>query len=255
MISPALLAAAALAGLVGSPHCAAMCGGIIVSLRAAPRPTPIKIPITSSVTSASAAPRRRGGAGLDQFGRLAGYGLVGALAGATGSLTELAHAFLPVQTILLGLFNVALVILGLQVAGLLGRPRALEELAGRLWGSLKPRLGQIWPPQGARQHLLWGMAWGLMPCALVYSVVPLALLSGNARDGALLMLAFGAGTLPLVEVLGRSARLAESWLSRLFWRRVAGTLLAGFGLAGAARAMSIAEHAPRWLAEALAWCR
>ena len=49
-----------------------------------------------------------------------------------------------------------------------------------------------------------GMVWGFTPCALVYSVLPVALLAGSAQAGALVMLAFGVGTMPNL--------LAAGWL-------------------------------------------
>ncbi len=257
MISPAAFAAAAVAGLVGSGHCAGMCGGMIVSLRQAVAPVTVRRATGTGTGPGPTldAPRpTHGGWNLSQLGRLCGYALAGAIAGSLGSFAEFAQTWLPIQAILLGLFNTALVLLGLQIAGLLGRWRGLEELGGRLWQRLQPHLRGLWPPRTWRQHLVWGMAWGLMPCALVYSVLPLALLSGSARDGALLMLAFGLGTLPVVELLGQGALLAQARLPRLFWRRSAGLLLVGFGLAGAARAVAIGEHAPRWLGAALSWC-
>ena len=41
-----------------------------------------------------------------------------------------------------------------------------------------------------------GMFWGLVPCALVYGVLPVALFAGGPVEGAAVMLAFGLGTLP-----------------------------------------------------------
>ena len=67
-----------------------------------------------------------------------------------------------------------------------------------------------------------GMLWGLTPCALVYSVLPLALLAGGALQGALVMLAFGIATLPNLVVAG----YALNELSDAIRRKVEDALIA-----------------------------
>ena len=47
-----------------------------------------------------------------------------------------------------------------------------------------------------------GMVWGLVPCGMVYGVLALALLAGDALNGAALALAFGLGTLPNLLGIG-----------------------------------------------------
>jgi hypothetical protein len=78
--------------------------------------------------------------------------------------------------------------------------------------------------------LLLGLVWGWLPCGLVYSMLIWALGSGGAVDGALLMLAFGIGTLPNLLATGL---LAGQFVRRLQQPRVraaAGVLLILFGL-------------------------
>jgi hypothetical protein len=70
---------------------------------------------------------------------------------------------------------------------------------------------------------------------MVYGVLVAALLSGSALQGAALMLAFGAGTLPNLLLIGAGAAAGQRWLARPAPRRLAGLLVAGFGLAGLAR--------------------
>ena len=75
-----------------------------------------------------------------------------------------------------------------------------------------------------------GLAWGWLPCAMVYAALAAAAFSGGAAGGALAMLAFGLGTLPFL--------LGAGWLaSRLrSWRRAAGAAVLGFGVYGLAHA-------------------
>jgi len=64
------------------------------------------------------------------------------------------------------------------------------------------------------------LCWGLLPCGLVYSVLLTASAAGSAVSGALVMLAFGLGTLP--SMLGMSlaaptlaAMLNDKWTKKL----------------------------------------
>jgi sulfite exporter TauE/SafE len=67
---------------------------------------------------------------------------------------------------------------------------------------------------------------------MVYAVLSTALVSGSWRQGALLMLVFGLGTLPNLMLLG----LSGQWLARASRNRVvrlvAGSLIILFGLLG-----------------------
>ena len=80
-----------------------------------------------------------------------------------------------------------------------------------------------------------------MPCGLVYSVLPLAFLSGDPLSGGLLMLAFGLGTLPnLFLISGFSGYLAS--LSHSSWARyLAAGLMFSTGLYGLYRAFTLSE--------------
>jgi hypothetical protein len=81
-----------------------------------------------------------------------------------------------------------------------------------------------------------GLLWGLLPCGLVYSVLATALVSGSAPRGALVMLVFGAGTLPSLLAAGTLfPALARTRGGRVA-RRAAGGLVMAFGLFGLAYA-------------------
>jgi sulfite exporter TauE/SafE len=80
------------------------------------------------------------------------------------------------------------------------------------------------------QALALGLVWGWLPCGLVYSTLIWSISSGNPLDGALLMLAFGAGTLPNLLTMGLVAGKLAAWLRLLWVRRTAGVLVMGFGI-------------------------
>ena len=92
--------------------------------------------------------------------------------------------------------------------------------------------------QMAGQALLAGLAWGWIPCGMVYAALPLALVAGGPWQGALVMLAFGAGTLPsMVTATIAFEKIARSLAARATLRNIAGALLLAFGLWTAGNAL------------------
>jgi sulfite exporter TauE/SafE len=77
-----------------------------------------------------------------------------------------------------------------------------------------------------------GSVWGLVPCGMVYGALLAALLSGSAVRGALLMLAFGLGTLPNMLALGLSAQWMAGLKGNRVLRRFAGLFIIFFAVAG-----------------------
>ena len=77
--------------------------------------------------------------------------------------------------------------------------------------------------------LILGVMTILIPCGVTQAMEVLAINSGNPVQGALIMLMFVLGTVPLFALFGVSAaRLSEVW--RVQFSRVAATLLIGFSL-------------------------
>ena len=75
-----------------------------------------------------------------------------------------------------------------------------------------------------------GLVWGWIPCGLVYSVLVWAVSAGGALEGAALMLSFGIGTLPNLLSIGLVAGGIAYWSRKPWVRRMAGTLVIGFGI-------------------------
>ncbi|MEY3201697.1 MAG: hypothetical protein RIR70_1247 [Pseudomonadota bacterium] len=216
----ALLSSVFLAALVSGGHCALMCGGIAAAVE----------------TRAPLVPRAallRGQLSM-HTGRVASYVLLGALAGALGQLFW-AQSWLPIQR---GLWVLAGVLLLMQAVWLLrSRRRSVIEQwfaarAAKLWQALAGRLRGS-DDSGLRGRFVTGAAWGLVPCGLIYGVLPIAMLAGDARYGALVMLAFGLGTLPnLMLISALSGRLAQwghrpwaKWLAAAVMGATAGVVL------------------------------
>jgi sulfite exporter TauE/SafE len=218
-----------LVGLLGGLHCAGMCGGIVAVMGANAGRRPVRIPLRAAPTA------RPIGLLLGyNLGRLTSYTLAGTLAGALGSSAALLRHVLPLQQAAFVATNLLLVAIGLHLAGAL-RLTALEPAGSGLWQRLRPLASRLLAADTPAHALRAGLVWGLVPCGMVYGVLIAALLSGSARDGAFLMLAFGAGTLPNLLLLGAGAAVGGRWLARPGVRLAAGLAVAAFGVAGLLR--------------------
>lgn len=211
-----VLPAALAGGLAASGHCAAMCGGVAGALALRHR--------------ASTPGRRALSAIVYNVARISSYAAGGALAGLAGGALLSAvdiGAMVLVFRVLSGAIMIA-------VAGrLLFGWRLLDplEAAGAgLWRRLGPAAAR---PGGGElaSALRLGLAWGLLPCGMTYSMLLVAATTANPLAGALVMLAFGAGTLPSMTAAVLVFERAAGLLSRrASWRRVAGVLLLAAGL-------------------------
>ena len=190
------IAAAALAGLVGSPHCIGMCGGFAV---------------------ACSSGRDRGTAW--HLGRLSTYALLGAVAGAFG-------AALPGPGWVAAVVSGALMVwFALVLAGLVREPKLKIPGMGRVATRAASESGAGW-------RYLFGISTGFLPCGLVYAALAIPVASGSAFAGALSMIAFGLGTVPALAAttLGLRSLALRSLTAR---RVLAGAvLLAGLGSIG-----------------------
>lgn len=222
-----------LVGLFGGIHCAGMCGGIVSVMSAgAARARPPRRVIPILPERAAATLRVQLGYNL---GRILSYAIAGGIAGGLGSAGALADRVLPVQQVAFVLANLVLIGMGLYLTGAL-RSVAVLEVAGRgLWRAVGPLASRMLSASDFPRALSAGLVWGWVPCGMVYGVLIAALLSGSALEGTLLMLAFGAGTLPNLLLLGWSATGVQRWLRHGGVRIAAGLLVIGFGIAGLAR--------------------
>jgi sulfite exporter TauE/SafE len=218
MLTGSLLTAL-LVGLLGGVHCVGMCGGVVATLTAG-------LPRAQRAALARQFPLQL----AYNLGRIASYTLAGALMGALGAV---ALDFFPLhlaQRILYGIAAAFMLALGLSLGGWWQGLTRLERLGGRLWRRIEPLGRRFIPVRHWWQALGVGLVWGWLPCGLVYSVLIWSAGAGSAAEGAVLMLAFGLGTLPnllgIGLLAGAAARLSEQrWL-----RQLAGLLVIGFGL-------------------------
>lgn len=216
-----ILTAAFLIGLLSTLHCLGMCGGISGALTFS-LPPEIRehrwrlLPYVSAYN----------------LGRISSYTAAGALGGALGSTL---FAFLSPRyghLILQGFAVLLLVGIGLYLAGWFPRFALIERLGMPLWKKLEPVGRRLLPVRSPYHAYLFGLAWGWLPCGLVYAAVLWSTSAGGAFQGALFMLAFGAGTLPAVM----SAGIFAGWMAQLtrlpHARQIVGAIIIIIALAG-----------------------
>jgi len=186
----ALIAAVFLASLLGSMHCAGMCGAFLAFAVAG---DPADAPAPSKATLHAAY----------NGGRLITYTLLGAAAGLLGAALDLGGS-------LAGLQNTAAILAGSLMVGFglvailrsrgvriphMPLPMALRSAVAR---GHRAALGR---PPVARAAAI-GLLTTLLPCGWLYAFVITAAGTANPLLGALTMAAFWAGTLPIMLSLG-----------------------------------------------------
>ena len=227
-------------GLLGSVHCAGMCGGIVGALSVAP----------ALGGRAVAAPVRAATAPLAgvlayNAGRIGSYMLAGALAGGLAHGVRALAGLPGLQAGAYVLANLMLAALGLYLMDAWRGLARLEQGGQLLWKRVQPVLRRVGPLDGPGRMLAAGALWGWLPCGMVYSVLVTAMLSGSALSGALVMLAFGLGTLPMLLAMGMLGARLRALLRRRGVRLASGALVLGFGVLGLARAAGGLPHG--WL--------
>ncbi len=225
MIGPLALSAALLA-LFGTAHCAAMCGGFVASTFTGPD----GLRATLAAFSMHA-------------GRIASYATAGALAGSLGATPAMLLGSARVHAVLFSLGALVLVVTGLRIAGVrFVRPPRLG-LMEPLWRKASAAARRLGPLDTLPKRLGLGVLWGWAPCALVYSALPMALVAGTPARGALVMLAFGAGTLPALLGAGWLVGRGEALLPGMLARRITGGAIVVLAIAGIAQALGMADTA------------
>jgi len=209
----ALPLALAAGGLASGFHCAAMCGAISAGFTLVRKEALWKRQLAFNA------------------GRITSYAAAGAIAGALGSAAAYAASVLPAQIYLYFFAGAFAILAG---AHLLGLPtRRLESIGLPLWRRVQPLAARLLSARALPQSYAAGLAWGCLPCGLVYGALGAAVFAGGALEGASAMAAFGLGTLPWLLASGVLAAKFRSWLSL---RRASGIALIATGGLGVAHA-------------------
>lgn len=161
-------------------------------------------------------------------GRIVSYTLAGALAGLVGAqaTSVFADAALPAGTVMAGLFMIAL---GLYLTGWWHGINSIDKIGRRAWRVIEPLGRRFMPPDNPMHVFGLGLVWGWLPCGLVYSALALAMVSASPGRGALCMLGFGLGTLPMLLAMGTVAGQLRKILQHAIVRGISGAAIMLFG--------------------------
>lgn len=196
-----LLSAVLVASLLGSVHCAGMCGAFVAF----------------AVTPMDA--RERRGVlphAAYQGGRLATYVAMGLIAGVVGASIDFGGSLVGVQRAAASLAGAMMVVVGifplLRVVGVrvpeFRAPARVQQvtIAGHRRAATLS--------QGARA-LATGLLTTLLPCGWLYAFVITAAGTGHPISGALVMAVFWVGTLPVLVAIGAGAQSLAGPVRRL----------------------------------------
>lgn len=193
----ALMAVVFMTSLLGSVHCAGMCGPFALLATGSTGRPPL-----ARLTAY-------------HFGRLTTYLTAGVAAGTVGAALDQGGQLLGWQSVAARIAGAAMILIGL--AQLSGRAKyARGSLGTRVGGALarlrKP-LARVSPTWRA---LLTGAITTLLPCGWLYLFVIAAAGTGSPLSAAAVMVLFWAGTLPILSALvlgaGRLAAPVRRWL-------------------------------------------
>lgn len=178
------------ASLLGSPHCAGMCGGFVSFYAGAGGARPLSHVAYNG-------------------GRLVSYATLGALAGLLGAGLDRAGSLAGVSrgaAIVAGGFMVLWGVAALLAAAgvRLPAPAVARPAHRAVAGVLKRLAGR---PPVARAAAM-GLVTTLLPCGFLHVFVATAAGTGSPARGALLMGAFWIGTVPVMAGLGVLAQRA-----------------------------------------------
>jgi sulfite exporter TauE/SafE len=210
-LSPLLISALIL-GLLGGGHCLGMCGGLMGALTLA---------IPKEQRS-----RRFQLLLAYNLGRILSYTSAGLLIGLAGWAVTNSPGAMALRVVA----ALLLITMGLYLAGWWSGLTRIESLGRGLWRYIQPVASRLLPVSSLPRALLLGALWGWLPCGLVYSTLLWAASQGNAGDSALLMLAFGIGTCPVLLATGLAAERITALLRKRGVRMAGGLLVILFGI-------------------------
>lgn len=199
-------------GVLTSIHCVGMCGGIMLSQ---------SINKDSKSKFDSIKP-----ALLYNAGRVLSYTVIGGLVGALGSVLSLSISMKAGLQIFAGVF---MIIMGLNMSGY----SLFRKLNIRLpWSACSVK-------KKPKTPFLVGVLNGLMPCGPLQTMQLYALGTGSAYKGALSMLLFSLGTVPLMLTFGALSGLISKGYTKTLLK-FSGILVVVLGLVMGTRGLALA---------------
>lgn len=168
------------AGMVGSAHCAAMCGPLVIGCAKSSGFGMLAVPV-------------------QQMGRGAAYAVLGGAAGHIGGSVDGFTATWLGWRAVPAVLGLLLVVLGIRTC--IGEPQ--KSSTNRLLTASRDVIRSVSPRW---RPVLLGAFSALLPCGLLHSMVLASAGSGSAVNGTIVMSGFFLGTAPPLVLIGFGAR-------------------------------------------------
>ncbi len=188
-----LVATVFFASLLGSLHCAGMCGPFVAFAVGQTGDEPSRVTLHLAYHG----------------GRLVTYALLGAVAGSLGALLDMTSALAGLQPVAMALAGGLMIVFGMA--------ELLRQFGHRIAHIRPPKLLVQTVHRGqrlalalspTRRALAIGLLTTLLPCGWLYAFALTAAGTGNLFYGAVVMAVFWVGTLPVLLSLGASVQFA-----------------------------------------------
>jgi sulfite exporter TauE/SafE len=189
-----ILGAVFTASLLGSVHCAGMCGAFAM------------IAVSDNFERPTGASRLLLAASYNA-GRAVTYVIFGALAGMLGAALDLGGSMVGVQRVALMLAGGLLLLIAIsRIARELGA--ALPQTRTPVWllNTSRKAHERVFALPAPVRALGVGLLTTLLPCGWLYTFVVAAAGTASPLVGAMVMAAFWLGTLPMMAAIGLGAR-------------------------------------------------
>lgn len=165
-----------MAGVLGSGHCVGMCGALVSGCFMKPGMSKSYLPYLAY-----------------QFARISVYTLVGLAAATLGVVLVSSGIFGQIQSVLQMFVGAVVIVLALGILGWIPFQGSVKLLPMTV---LRRGYAESRTKGPLLSAMITGLLNGLMPCPLTFAMAIKATSATTITEGGLLMLTFGAGTLP-----------------------------------------------------------
>ncbi|MEK9129969.1 MAG: sulfite exporter TauE/SafE family protein, partial [Patescibacteria group bacterium] len=201
--------------MAGISSCAALVGGIILSMSK----QWTELYANTDSTWKKIQPHL-----IFNAGRIISYGVLGAIIGVIGSKLNLSLNFGPILVLIV---SIIMIFLAFQMLGF----RAFRKFQFTMPKFITRRIADETKFQGKYMPFLMGASTFFLPCGFTITAQGLALISGSAIQGGLIMLLFALGTLPMLFFIGLSSvKFSQKTHSSERFLKIAGILVLFFAL-------------------------
>ncbi len=204
-------------GLIGSLHCAGMCGPIAIAL-----------PLEKESRV-----RMINGGLLYNAGRILTYGVLGILFGLLGRGIKLA-GLQQWASIGIGIVMIVSVLFPVVFRQTIRIERLFTGYGNRLTGSFR----KLFKRHSMQSLFVIGLLNGLLPCGLVYVAMAGAINTNDVWRGVVFMLVFGLGTVPMLLGISLAGNVISLGLKKRL-NRVIPVFIVILGLLFILRGMSL----------------